>query len=179
MWQGDTASGNAQLARFDGLIKLIAPSGVLTSGVVDGNPTNILVATGITAGNVIGIVDGMYQLIPTSILDNGDVFIACGMDTFRKYTVALKNLNLFNYAAEASDFEIIIAGEQNIMVIRWGFFHKQPTEVWAHSRDDFHAVPVRVLLAVVTTIEDRFLAGIDGAFSGLAGFQVDNQRLRE
>jgi spore coat polysaccharide biosynthesis protein SpsF (cytidylyltransferase family) len=29
---------------------------------------------------------------------------------FRKYTIALKNLNLFNYAAEATDFEIVIAG---------------------------------------------------------------------
>lgn len=110
LWQGDTASGNANLSKFDGLIKLIAPSGVLTSGVVDGNPTNILVATGITTANVIGIIDGVYQLIPTSILDGGDVFVAVGMDTFRKYTVALKNANLFNYAAEASDFEIIIAG---------------------------------------------------------------------
>lgn len=110
LWQGDTTSGNAQLNKFDGLVKLIAPSGVLTSGVVDGNPTNILVATGITTANVIGIVDTMYSLIPTSIVDSSDVFIACGMDTFRKYTIALKNLNLFNYAAEASDFEIIIAG---------------------------------------------------------------------
>jgi hypothetical protein len=110
IWQGDTASGTANLARFDGLIKLTAPSGVLVTGVVNGNPSGITVATGITTANVIGIVDGIYQLIPTSIIDNGDVVIFCGMDTFRKYTVALKNLNLFNYAAEAVDFEIIIAG---------------------------------------------------------------------
>jgi hypothetical protein len=110
IWQGDTASGTANLNKFDGLIKLIAPSGVLVSGVVNGNPSGITTATGITTGNVISIVDGIYQLIPTSILDNGDVAIMCGFDTFRKYTVALKNLNLFNYAAEATDFEIVIAG---------------------------------------------------------------------
>ena len=110
LWQGDTASANAQTNKFDGLLKLIAPSGTLVSGVVNGNPTGITTATGITTGNVISIVDGIYQLIPTSILDNGDVAIMCGFDVFRKYTVALKNLNLFNYAAEASDFEIIIAG---------------------------------------------------------------------
>ena len=92
------------------MIKLTAPSGTLVTGVVNGNPSGITVATGITTANVIGIVDGIYQLIPTSIIDNGDVVIFCGMDTFRKYTVALKNLNLFNYAAEATDFEIIIAG---------------------------------------------------------------------
>jgi hypothetical protein len=110
LWQGDTTSGTANLARFDGLIKLTAPSGTLVSGVINGNPSGITTATGITAANVIGIVDGMYSLIPTSILDNSDVFIACGMDTFRKYTIALKNLNLFNYAAEATDFQIVIAG---------------------------------------------------------------------
>jgi hypothetical protein len=110
IWQGDTASGTANLNKFDGLIKLIAPSGVLVTGVVNGNPSGITTATGITTANVIGIVDTIYSLIPTSILDNGDVMIMCGFDTFRKYTIALKNLNLFNYSAEASDFEIIIAG---------------------------------------------------------------------
>ncbi len=104
IWQGDTASGTGNLNKFDGLIKLTAPSGTLVTGVVNGNPSAITVATGITTGNVIGIVDGIYQLIPTAIVDNGDVVIFCGMDTFRKYTVALKNLNLFNYAAEAVDF---------------------------------------------------------------------------
>jgi len=34
LWQGDTASSNAQLARFDGLLKLIAPSGTPVTGVV-------------------------------------------------------------------------------------------------------------------------------------------------
>lgn len=107
LWQGDTGSGNANLNKFDGLLKLIAPSGVLVSGVVDGNPD---AETEITTTNVISIVDGIYQLIPTSIVDNGDVVIFAGMDTFRKYTVALKAANLFHYAAEAADFEIVIPG---------------------------------------------------------------------
>lgn len=107
LWQGDTGSGDANLNKFDGLLKLIAPSGVLVSGVVDGNPD---AETEITTSNVISIVDGIYQLIPTSIIDNGDVVIFAGMDTFRKYTVALKAANLFHYAAEAADFEIVIPG---------------------------------------------------------------------
>lgn len=107
LWQGDTGSGDANLNKFDGLLKLIAPSGVLVSGVVDGNPTAI---TSITTSNVIDIVDGIYELIPASIVDNGDVVIFAGMDTFRKYTVALKAANLFHYAAEAVDFELVIPG---------------------------------------------------------------------
>ena len=107
LWQGDTASLDANLKQFDGLLKQIAPSGVLVSGVVDGNPDAV---TEITTSNVISIIDGIYQLIPTSIVDNGDVVIFAGMDTFRKYTVALKAANLFHYAAEAADFEIVIPG---------------------------------------------------------------------
>jgi hypothetical protein len=108
LWQGDTTlSGSPQLNKFDGLLKLIAPSGVLVSGVVDGNPD---AETEITTTNVISIVDGIYTLIPAEIVANGDVAIFVGMDTFRKYTVALKEANLFHYAADAVDFEMMLPG---------------------------------------------------------------------
>ena len=107
LWQGDTASGNAQLARFDGLLKLIAPSGVPVTGVVEGNTS---AATEITTANIIGLVDDVYTAIPASIVANGDVVIFVGMDTFRTYTVALKEANLFHYAAESVDFEIVLPG---------------------------------------------------------------------
>lgn len=107
LWQGDTDSANAQLNKFDGLIKLVAPSGVLVSGVVDGNPDAV---TELTTSNVISVIDGIYTLIPAEIVANGDVAIFVGMDTFRKYTVALKEANLFHYAADAVDFEMVIPG---------------------------------------------------------------------
>jgi hypothetical protein len=107
LWQGDTASSNAQLARFDGLLKLIAPSGTPVTGVVVGNTSE---ATSITSGNIIGLVDDVYTAIPASIVANGDVVIFVGMDTFRTYTVALKEANLFHYAAESVDFEIVLPG---------------------------------------------------------------------
>jgi hypothetical protein len=89
------------------LLKAIAPAGVLVSGVVDGNPD---AETEITTANVISIVDGVYTLIPAEIVANGDVAIFVGMDTFRKYTVALKEANLFHYAADAVDFEMMLPG---------------------------------------------------------------------
>jgi hypothetical protein len=107
LWQGDTASSNAQLARFDGLLKLIAPSGTPVTGVVVGNTS---AATEITSANIIGLVDDVYTAIPASIVANGDVVIFVGMDTFRTYTVALKEANLFHYAAESVDFEIVLPG---------------------------------------------------------------------
>lgn len=107
LWQGDTASSNAQLSRFDGLLKLIAPSGTPVTGVVVGNTSD---ATEITSANIIGLIDDIYTAIPASIVANGDVVIFVGMDTFRTYTVALKEANLFHYAAESVDFEIVLPG---------------------------------------------------------------------
>jgi hypothetical protein len=107
LWQGDTASGNAQLNKFDGLLKLIAPAGVPVSGVIDGNPGNV---AALSTSTIIAAVDEVYTLIPADIVSNGDVVIFAGMDAFRMYTVALKAANLFHYAAESVDFEIVIPG---------------------------------------------------------------------
>jgi hypothetical protein len=107
LWQGDTASSDAQLNKFDGLLKLVAPSGTPVTGVVVGNTSD---ATEITSSNIIGLVDDVYTAIPASIVANGDVVIFVGMDTFRTYTVALKEANLFHYAADAADFEIVLPG---------------------------------------------------------------------
>ena len=107
LWQGDTTSLNAQLNKFDGLLKLIAPAGAPVAGVIDGNPGNV---AALTVDTVIAAVDQVYTLIPADIVANGDVVIFAGMDAFRMYTVALKAANLFHYAAESVDFEIVIPG---------------------------------------------------------------------
>ena len=107
LWQGDTTSLNAQLNKFDGLLKLIAPAGVPVSGVIDGNPGNV---AALSTSTIIAAVDEVYTLIPADIVSNGDVVIFAGMDAFRMYTVALKAANLFHYAAESVDFEIVIPG---------------------------------------------------------------------
>jgi hypothetical protein len=113
IWQGDTASGDANLNKFDGLIKLIdAASNEVnanTSTYITGAP--ILIATGITASNVIAIVDGVYKAIPAQVVAEDDVRIFMGMDTFRTYTIALKNANLFHYSVDGkADSEFVLPG---------------------------------------------------------------------
>ena len=113
LWQGDTASGNVNLNKFDGLNKLIgAASGVVDANVsafISGAP--ISSGTGITAANVVSIFDGVYRAIPAQIVSEDDVTIFCGMDTFRTYTIALKNANLFHYQInEKADNEFILPG---------------------------------------------------------------------
>jgi len=110
IWQGDTASANGNLNKFDGLIKLIgAASGVIdanVSGYISGAPL-----TSITAANVVSLFDGVYKAIPAKVVSADDMTIFCGMDTFRTYTIALKNANMFNYAFDGkADTEFTLPG---------------------------------------------------------------------
>lgn len=107
IWQGDTASANVNLKRFDGFIKIIDAAGS-GAGVVQANAaafigTPIATATGITIGNVMSIVNAMWLALPTRVMGKADVRIFCGWDTFNKYIQALTNANLFNYAASGSE----------------------------------------------------------------------------
>ena len=63
---GDTASGNAELALMDGLIKIIYASADVT---VYTSP--ITVATGWTDANGYDIAKGLFKTIDTEVLDNG------------------------------------------------------------------------------------------------------------
>lgn len=110
-WQGDTAHGNVNLNKFDGYIKLIDNS----AAAVNGNPTGITVATGITVSNVKAIVNGVWAKLPARVQGKDDVRIFCGWDIFVLFIQAYTDANLFNFApggkevAEASG-EVIIPG---------------------------------------------------------------------
>ena len=110
IWQGDTASANGNLNKFDGLIKLIGAA----SGVVDANVSGFISGaplTSITAANVVSLFDGVYRAIPAKVVAAEDMVIVCGMDTFRTYTIALKNANMFNYAFDGkADSEFVLPG---------------------------------------------------------------------
>lgn len=108
LWQGDTASGSANLNKFDGLQKLIAADGT----VINANTTPyITTVVTITTANVISCFDAIYQAIPATIVAKDDTVIFCGMDIFRLYTIALKNANLFayNFGGKA-DSEFVLPG---------------------------------------------------------------------
>lgn len=103
LWQGDTLNaGNDGLARFDGYIKLIDAAGT----AVNGNPTNITTVTGITASNVVSIVNGIIAKIPADVLGQDDVRIFCGWDTFQTYVQAYTALNLYAFAPTGSESKV-------------------------------------------------------------------------
>ena len=111
-WQGDTASGTANLNKYDGLVKLIG-----AASPVNGNPTGITVATGITSTNVIGILTGMAELMPEDIMDADDLKLFVGMDVFLTYQKAIADGNYFHYVVD-QDYtaELPLIGFPNVTV---------------------------------------------------------------
>ena len=90
-WQGDIASGDAIKAMADGYIKIIT-----AASAINGNPTNITTGTGITAANVIGIVNGMCAARTERVKHASDQVLFCGTDVFDLYVQALETANLYH-----------------------------------------------------------------------------------
>lgn len=115
MWQGDTVTSNTNpnTNRFDGFNLIIDTASAST---IAGNTS---AATAITVANVEDLIDNMYNVIPADIADADDLVLFVGIDTFKKYTTALRNSNLFHYAADAEGMEIVIPAT-NVRMIAVG-----------------------------------------------------------
>ena len=112
VWKGDT-TGAGNLALADGLLKVIDAEGA----VVDGNSGAVTAATGITAGNIIDVVDGMVAAVPADIIDADDIILFMGYDNYRTYAKALRDANLFAYdGSEGKDFSQMVPGT-NVKVV--------------------------------------------------------------
>lgn len=115
MWQGDTATSNTNpnTNRFDGFVKIIDAASAST---VAGNTSS---ATSITVANVEDLIDNIYNVIPADISESDDLVLWVGIDTFKKYTTALRNSNLFHYAADSVGMELMIPAT-NVKMIAVG-----------------------------------------------------------
>ena len=115
MWQGDTATTNTNpnTNKFDGFIKLIDAASAST---VAGNTSS---ATSITVANVEDLIDNIYNVVPADISDASDLVLFVGIDTFKKYSTALRASNLFHYAADSEGMEIMIPAT-NVKMIAVG-----------------------------------------------------------
>lgn len=95
IWQGDTGSGNANLNKFDGLIKLIAAGSPVNANV--SGYTGIAPITTIGPTNVIAAIKGMKNAIPAALKGATDVVIFCGYGVYDMYVDAGIAANLFHY----------------------------------------------------------------------------------
>lgn len=123
VWQGDTASANVNLNKFDGLIKLIDAAGTAvqsntTAYIATGAP--IAAATGITLANVKGVVGSLWLALPAKVQGKPDVRIFCGWDTFNKFISSYTDQNLFAFAPSGNEVkqengEVVIPGTNYIL----------------------------------------------------------------
>jgi hypothetical protein len=115
MWQGDTVTSNTNpnTNRFDGFTKIID---AVSASTIAGNTSS---ATAITVANVEDLIDNMYNAAPADIADADDIVLFVGIDTYKKYTTALRASNLFHYAADSEGMEIMIPAT-NVKMIAVG-----------------------------------------------------------
>jgi hypothetical protein len=105
MWQGDTASGNPNLSRFDGFSKIIAAASPVLANAA---PTTF---TSITNANIDDILDQVYANIPAAVATKTDLVCFLGVDAYKLMLVNLKNANLFHYVADAAtEMEMVYPG---------------------------------------------------------------------
>ena len=111
IWKGSVTGGTGNLALCDGFIELAGGS-----SVVDGNTSS---ATAIDASNVIDLVDDMVTALPADIIDADDLHLFVGYDTYRLYSKALRDANLFHYTGaedQGQEFSQMVPGT-NVRVI--------------------------------------------------------------
>lgn len=118
IWKGDTTSGDGNLNRYDGFIKIINQA---SGSVIHANSATYTSGAPYASGAVItpdvalAIADGMYAAIPAKVIDKTDIRIFCGWDFFKQYVIGLKRANLFHYDAKNEGGELTIPGTQYVL----------------------------------------------------------------
>lgn len=102
IWQGDIASGDANLKIFDGLLKIAKADENINKVTVD------------VAAGAYNAIKAVYMAIPEKVLDGAVIFV--GADVYRKFTNELMEKNLFHYDGQGVDEEIYFPGT-NVKVV--------------------------------------------------------------
>jgi hypothetical protein len=98
IWQGDTESLDANLNKFDGLLKILAAEASVVEPVLSTAPATKAEA-----------IQAVYAVIPVEVLETASIGI--GQDMFREYVLELAAKNLYNYKPEVDGImEIVMPG---------------------------------------------------------------------
>lgn len=103
IWQGDKASPDANLNKFDGFGK-ITKTGTVT----------VTYATSDTAKKIISDV---YAALPSEVFSKGDVVIYLSDTLYRKYVQELIAANLYHFVEDAKTDYIPLPGDSRVKVI--------------------------------------------------------------
>lgn len=127
IWQGDKASGDANLNKFDGMIKILDAATVAKT---------VTYADGAT---IASIVNDVYAAIPSAAFSKGEVVLYMGADAYRAYIqelIANGNLVITNGVNEVAMPESVLIPGTNVRV--YGVAGLDSTgRFYASYRDNF------------------------------------------
>lgn len=95
IWQGDTTSGNINLNKFDGFIKLIDAGSPVDANVNAFTGAGVIAT--ISSSNVLTVVKAVKNAIPAALKGMTDVVIFCGYDVYDMYVDAGVAANYFHF----------------------------------------------------------------------------------
>lgn len=151
-FQGDTLSGDANLNKYDGLLKLIDADGTVINGNTGGYYE-------VTAANILAIMDDIYKVIPEDLEDDApdagrQLYLWLPKSFYKLYIIALKNANLFHRESKEGDTNLygtniilkptvglagtdrmVLTYADNITIGMDGDQDEEKMEVW-YSKDD-------------------------------------------
>lgn len=138
MWQGDTTSNDANLNKFDGIIKIV--NAEIHTPAQASDPKVYTIQSGDTKTQIL---NGVYALIPSAAYEKGEVVAYVGYDFYRPWVQELiANGNLILNAGSGSVLDgvamppsMLIPGT-NVRVIPVGGLDGT-NKVYASYRDNF------------------------------------------
>ncbi len=112
-WQGDTASANVYLNRYDGLIKIIDAA----TTAVDGNTSAATAITSGASGNIDTLISDICNARPAKVKSAANQVLFVGQDTFDKYVDTLNAKNLYHVnATDWANYTVSIPGKNVTLV---------------------------------------------------------------
>lgn len=109
LFQGDTDSGNPNLNKWDGLLKVAS----IAAGAIQANTADLMGAaiTAYTTSNIRTAVNAAWRSLPEGVKGSSDVEVQCGTDLFDLYIASYVDANLFHFKPEeVQNYELTIPG---------------------------------------------------------------------
>ena len=112
-WQGDTASANVYINRYDGLIKIIDAA----TTAVDGNTSAATSITAGASGNIDTLITNITNARPAKLKSAANQVLFIGQDNFDKYVDTLNAKNLYHVDATSwANYSVSIPGKNVTLV---------------------------------------------------------------
>jgi len=112
-WQGNTASGNVYINKYDGLIKIIDAA----TTAVDGNTSAATSITAGASGNIDTLITNITNARPAKLKSAANQVLFIGQDNFDKYVDTLNAKNLYHVDATSwANYSVSIPGKNVTLV---------------------------------------------------------------